>query len=192
MIKNEFYRAKVDMTVRSRREQNNNNIDKEVLKLEIGKMNNEPVEHTLAKQLGHNELKVREEGFAKVSGYLKSRSAEAVAVASAGSGESEPTDDEGNETCSQCPYQSDIEKVWKGLFYMMWHSDKLPVQDKLAKDMANLVSCVQFTEGNFEYFLAYVRAFFVTMSREWHGLDRYRTSKFLRLIRFIDLGGSRG
>merc|ERR1711893_586865 len=109
--------------------------------------NQDPEEHQICKQLGHNELANRKNGFALTKKYLheKSRSQE--------------------ETTSSKTHDN-LEKIWKGLFYMMWHSDKLTVQDKLAKEMS-------------------FSAFLLTMSREWQGLDRYRVSKFLRLVRFI-------
>lgn len=35
----------------------------------------------------------------------------------------------------------DLLKIWKGLFYCMWMSDKAPVQQELAAAMSKLVWC---------------------------------------------------
>ncbi|KXZ48718.1 hypothetical protein GPECTOR_25g300 [Gonium pectorale] len=54
-------------------------------------------------------------------------------------------------------------KIWKGLFYCFWHSDKAPVQSA------------------YQFFSAFV----TTMRREWFGIDRLRLDKFLLLIRKV-------
>jgi ribosomal RNA-processing protein 1 len=35
----------------------------------------------------------------------------------------------------------DLLKVWKGLFYCMWMSDKVPVQQQLAGNISHIVHC---------------------------------------------------
>ena len=137
--------------------------------------NPEPIEHQLCKNLAHNDLKTRKSAFNTIPNYLSKNSKSFL---------HQPI----NEKSSTIT-QINLEKLWKGLFYMMWHSDKLPVQDKLAKDMSMLIYEIDFEEKDFDYLVCYLNGFFVTMSREWHGLDRYRVSKFLRLIRFTWFGG---
>jgi len=142
---------------------NNNNsmIDTKIENSEI------PEEHLICKQLAHNELVNRTNGFALTKKYLQEKSKVGY-----------PYDDE-----TKLKIHDNLEKIWKGLFYMMWHSDKLTVQDKLAKDMSLLMR--EIDVENEEFTVMYFSAFLLTMSREWQGLDRYRVSKFLRLVRLM-------
>ncbi|TKA51715.1 hypothetical protein B0A49_13477 [Cryomyces minteri] len=82
-------------------------------------------------------------------------------------------------TARQTPF-SDVEllKLWKGLFYCMWMSDRPRTQQRLAIDMAGLVDGI----GK-ENFLPWMDAFWKTMSREWMGIDVLRMDKFLFLTR---------
>ncbi|KAK9842607.1 hypothetical protein WJX84_007015 [Apatococcus fuscideae] len=69
-------------------------------------------------------------------------------------------------------------KIWKGLFYCFWHSDKQPVQKHLAERLAEIISSLQP-----EVAVMYFRVFLKTMQREWFGIDRLRLDKFMLLIR---------
>ncbi|SGY16717.1 BQ5605_C012g06962 [Microbotryum silenes-dioicae] len=85
----------------------------------------------------------------------------------------------------------DIEmaKLWKGIFFCFWMSDKPLVQQALAQDLANLTLDVRPKDkdaGRVERFraaLAYLRGFWEAVVREWSGLDRLRLDKFYLLIR---------
>jgi ribosomal RNA-processing protein 1 len=70
-------------------------------------------------------------------------------------------------------------KLWKGLFFCMWHSDKPLTQQRLARDLADLLTVVSGREN----FLGFVRAFWQTIAREWSGIDALRMDKFLYLVR---------
>jgi ribosomal RNA-processing protein 1 len=70
-------------------------------------------------------------------------------------------------------------KLWKGLFYCMWMSDKPLNQQRLARDLAALVDVLQGQEN----VLGWLRAFWQTMAREWAGIDALRMDKFLYLVR---------
>lgn len=70
-------------------------------------------------------------------------------------------------------------KLWKGLYYTMWMSDKPRNQQQLARDLAALLH-VFTTRQNF---LVFVDGFWKTMSREWSGIDALRMDKFLYLVR---------
>lgn len=35
--------------------------------------------------------------------------------------------------------EEDLKKVWKGLFYAVWHADKVPVQEELIERVAGLM-----------------------------------------------------
>eukprot|EP00798_Chlamydomonas_sp_ICE-L_P021513 gene21513-28496_t len=76
--------------------------------------------------------------------------------------------------------KEDMMKIWKGLFYCFWMSDKAPVQAELAQRFADLLPSFN-TEMGFTYFSAFVG----TMRREWFGIDRLRLDKFLLLVRMF-------
>ncbi|KAF2401351.1 hypothetical protein EJ06DRAFT_542683 [Trichodelitschia bisporula] len=69
-------------------------------------------------------------------------------------------------------------KLWKGLFYCMWMSDKPRNQQRLARDLAGLVDIVHH-----DTVLPFLDAFWKTMAREWNGIDVLRMDKFLYLVR---------
>ncbi|KAL3629763.1 hypothetical protein CASFOL_026985 [Castilleja foliolosa] len=73
---------------------------------------------------------------------------------------------------------SDIKKLWKGLFYCLWHSDKTPNQLALINRLTSLFLSLQSSLS-----LEFFRGFLVTLRREWPGIDRLRLDKFYLLIR---------
>ncbi|GFP96910.1 probable homogentisate phytyltransferase 1 chloroplastic [Phtheirospermum japonicum] len=73
---------------------------------------------------------------------------------------------------------SDIKKLWKGLFYCLWHSDKTPNQLALINRLTSLFLSLQPSLS-----LEFFRGFLVTLRREWPGIDRLRLDKFYLLIR---------
>ncbi|KAL1629868.1 hypothetical protein SLS56_005137 [Neofusicoccum ribis] len=75
---------------------------------------------------------------------------------------------------------SEIEllKLWKGLFFCMWQSDKPRTQQQLATDLADLIFIMPLDAA-----LDFLAAFWKTMAREWVGIDRLRMDKFLFLVR---------
>ena len=60
-------------------------------------------------------------------------------------------------------------KLWKGLFFCMWMSDRPRVQQQLARDLAGLVDVVPG-----ELVVPFLEAFWRTMAREWLGIDVLR------------------
>lgn len=72
-------------------------------------------------------------------------------------------------------------KLWKALFYCMWHSDKPLVQHELAGKLAKLVHVPNEVSTS----LLYLKSFYITMEREWEGIDHLRLDKFYTLIRFM-------
>lgn len=70
-------------------------------------------------------------------------------------------------------------KLWKGLFFCMWMSDKPFVQQELANSIAGLVHCFARRDQS----LMFMDAFFKTMAREWFAIDRFRLEKFMMLVR---------
>ncbi|KAL0337816.1 UNVERIFIED_CONTAM: Ribosomal RNA processing protein 1B [Sesamum calycinum] len=79
---------------------------------------------------------------------------------------------------SQQLSDSDIKKLWKGLFYCLWHADKTPNQLALINRLTNLFLSLQPSLS-----LEFFRGFLVTLRREWPGIDRLRLDKFYSLIR---------
>ena len=51
----------------------------------------------------------------------------------------------------------------------MWLADKPEFQQELAVRLAKLTTCLRRDEG-----LRFMRVFWETMRREWHGIDHYR------------------
>jgi hypothetical protein len=73
-------------------------------------------------------------------------------------------------------------RLWKALFYAVWHSDKVPVQQELALNLSRLVRILAPEDDRVFVFL---ETFFETMQREWAGIDKHRIDKYLSLVRRI-------
>lgn len=69
-------------------------------------------------------------------------------------------------------------KLWKGLFYCMWMSDRPRTQQALADSLADLVSILPSSTV-----IPFLRAYWQTMQREWTNIDVLRMEKFLLLTR---------
>lgn len=82
---------------------------------------------------------------------------------------------------SSFPFQQeDFMRIWKGLYYNMWYSDKPLVQEDLAEQFGKLLECF---EGNLELSVNFFGAFLNTMCIQWFGIDQWRIDKFLMLTR---------
>lgn len=89
----------------------------------------------------------------------------------------------------------ELKKLWKGLFYCFWMSDKPLIQQRLADDLSNLVlvhpksttSTTQQDEGEMseraQGGLKFLETFWDTLVAEWSGLDKHRIDKFYLLVR---------
>lgn len=75
----------------------------------------------------------------------------------------------------------DLRKVWKGLFFCFWHSDKVPVQQELAERLSKLVSELK----PLNVAVTFWETFLETMAREWSSIDRLRLDKFMSLVRIF-------
>lgn len=75
--------------------------------------------------------------------------------------------------------EGDMMKLWKGLYYCFWMSDKPLVQEELAENISSFVSCFQNSESS----LVFIKSFLKTFGREWFGIDRWRTDKFMMFTR---------
>jgi ribosomal RNA-processing protein 1 len=75
-------------------------------------------------------------------------------------------------------------KLWKGLYYCFWHSDRVPVQQQLALQLSGIVHQLKYHN-----IIVFLGAFWTTMIREWPSLDALRIDKFYTLLRrFIEAG----
>uniref|UniRef100_A0AAG5CY59 Uncharacterized protein n=1 Tax=Anopheles atroparvus TaxID=41427 RepID=A0AAG5CY59_ANOAO len=77
---------------------------------------------------------------------------------------------------------ADFLRLWKGLFYCMWMSDKPLVQEELAESVGMLVRCF---DQNVPVAVQFFKAFMVTMGIEWFGIDRWRMDKFMMFVRRV-------
>ncbi|KAL2634761.1 hypothetical protein R1flu_006240 [Riccia fluitans] len=71
-----------------------------------------------------------------------------------------------------------LKKVWKGLFYCVWHADKAPVQAELIENLASLLE-----KAHIDVAVTFFKVFISTMRREWGGIDKLRLDKFYLLLR---------
>ncbi|KAJ1962102.1 hypothetical protein IWQ62_003643 [Dispira parvispora] len=76
--------------------------------------------------------------------------------------------------------QEEMLKIWEGLFYCMWMSDKPLVQQALADQLSSALLTIHES-----FFLLYIRAFWTVLFKEWRGIDKHRINKFLLLARFF-------
>ncbi|CAB3995151.1 ribosomal RNA processing 1 homolog A-like isoform X1, partial [Paramuricea clavata] len=104
-----------------------------------------------AKKLASNEKTVRDKAVKKLRTWISTR-----------------------RSVSSGLTESDMLKLWKGLFYCMWMSDKPKVQEELAETIAQLLHSFQITAAAVDY----LDGFYKTICREWHGIDRLRLDKF--------------
>ncbi|KAL3535386.1 hypothetical protein ACH5RR_003847 [Cinchona calisaya] len=74
--------------------------------------------------------------------------------------------------------EDDMKRLWKGLFYCLWHSDKAPAQGLLINRLSSLLFTLEPLLS-----LQYFTYFLVTLRREWTGIDHLRLDKFYLLIR---------
>jgi ribosomal RNA-processing protein 1 len=71
-------------------------------------------------------------------------------------------------------------KLWKGLFYCMWMSDKPLIQEDLAETISELVhSIIDRKTG-----LKFITVALKTMANHWSGIDTWRMVKFLMVSFF--------
>lgn len=105
-----------------------------------------------AKRLANNEKKTRDKAVKKLRVWLNSQSGK----------------------CSQ----EDFLKLWKGLFYCMWFSDKPLVQEQLADTLSQLLHACSEESG-----ILFFKCFMITIGREWDGIDLLRIDKFYMLVK---------
>ncbi|KAL0273457.1 UNVERIFIED_CONTAM: hypothetical protein PYX00_006113 [Menopon gallinae] len=127
--------------------------DPEALKKELM----EAQEISFAKVLAGNDKKMRDRAIKKLIKWLVIRS-----------------------KCKTVFTEENFKRIWAGLFYCMWMSDKLLVQEELAESISKLIRC--FNSNN-ESALLFIKGFYSLMNTEWPGIDQHRIDKFCMLIR---------
>ncbi|KAI0036589.1 Nop52-domain-containing protein [Vararia minispora EC-137] len=75
--------------------------------------------------------------------------------------------------------EQDMAKLWKGIFYCFWMSDKPLVQQALASELAEVMLNINPVSSA----LNFLEGFWQCMVREWNGIDRLRVDKYYMLIR---------
>lgn len=120
------------------------------------------------KQLASNNKKVRDNALETVQKYLCTKSFKEAK-------------------------QLQFNKLWKGLYFSMWFSDRPRPQQRLASELGELYllyfdqrdNKAQALTTNDKAFLKFCKAFWKVMSIEWLSIDRHRLDKFLMLVRRV-------
>lgn len=76
---------------------------------------------------------------------------------------------------------NDCLRLWKGLFYSMWMSDKPLNQENIANKIASLLHSFNQFESTLQFFAMFLK----TMALEWNGIDQWRIDKFMMLVRKV-------
>ncbi|KAJ7706006.1 nucleolar protein,Nop52-domain-containing protein [Mycena rosella] len=108
----------------------------------------------LAKYLASNDKKIRDKAIQSLSQFLSDDSQDPIS-------------------------KPDMDKLWKGIFYCFWMSDKPLVQQALATDLAELLLNITSVSSS----LSFLSGFWETTVREWSGIDRLRLDKYYMLVR---------
>ncbi|GHJ89451.1 hypothetical protein NliqN6_5853 [Naganishia liquefaciens] len=147
----------------------------------------------LGKQLAHTDKKVRDAAFANVTEFLSNGGITKLTAPIedahgmiAAEGE-EPS--ERDVRRGQLP-PVEMRRLWKGLFYCFWMSDKPLVQQRLATDLSSVVLEIDPKSTHDEDPLArdmaaldFIQGFWEAIIREWIGIDRFRMDKYYMLLR---------
>lgn len=126
---------------------------------------------TFVKQLSSNNRTVREKSLEALQGFLTAENA---------------------KQAKQLQYN----KIWKGLYFAMWFSDKPRPQQRLANKLGELYG-IYFNPKdnnakdkteltlNDKAFIKFSKGFWKIMCMEWYNIDRYRMDKYLLLMRRV-------
>jgi len=74
--------------------------------------------------------------------------------------------------------KEEIMRIWKGLHYCFWMSDKPLIQEELAETIGHLIHCFPGENA-----LVFIECGLITEGREWVGIDQWRMDKFMMLTR---------
>ncbi|VEU24373.1 DEKNAAC105652 [Brettanomyces naardenensis] len=113
--------------------------------------------NAFVRKLASNDRKTRDRAFETLTRYLSSKS-------------------KANQLTL-----FELQKLWKGLYYTMWFSDRPLPQKRLALKMSSLFS-QSISEDQFAVF---VTAFWFIVAKEWPQVDKWRIDKYLLLMRYV-------
>ncbi|CAK1592932.1 unnamed protein product [Parnassius mnemosyne] len=77
--------------------------------------------------------------------------------------------------------EDDFTRVWKGLFYAMWMSDKPLIQEELCENIAGILDI--FPLEQIKNAVLMTKAGLKVLATEWYGIDQHRMDKFMMLVR---------
>ena len=117
------------------------------------KMTSVSVEAQFAQKLAANEPVIRNKAVKKIRKWFSARS--------------EPFT------------EAEMMRLWKGLYYCFWMSDKPLVQEELAENISAFITCFKNKQSS----LIFIQSFLQTLGREWFGIDRWRVDKFMMFTR---------
>merc|ERR1712113_552441 len=109
---------------------------------------------TLARKLAANTLRERNIAFAELKKFLFGK----------------------NEFSLE---HNDAMRIWKGLFFMIWHSDGYQAQEDLCNQIAKFSKLFKTLKSQ----LAFYQGSVCILNREWMGIDRLRMDKYMLVIR---------
>ncbi|CCD22507.1 Rrp1p NDAI_0A03500 [Naumovozyma dairenensis CBS 421] len=99
------------------------------------------------------------------------------------------------EKCLKTFKQSQFNKLWKGLYFAMWFSDRPRPQQRLANKLGELYQLYFNKKDNENYkddlsindeaFVKFSKAFWKVLCLEWYNIDRFRMDKYLLLVRRV-------
>eukprot|EP00461_Guttulinopsis_vulgaris_P002251 UN02252 len=107
--------------------------------------------HNLYQHLVHNDKSVRQAAMRKLRAFITAKA---------------QVDDQ------------DMLKIWRGLFYCFWMSDKPEIQQEFS---CNLASNMHLWDA--DKALLYFWAAFKTLGDQWSTIDHHRMDKYLSLMR---------
>ncbi|KAL1463164.1 hypothetical protein WDU94_014945 [Cyamophila willieti] len=73
----------------------------------------------------------------------------------------------------------DFIRLWEGLFFCMWMSDKPLIQEECAETISNLIHAFATEDSA----LSFIRSFYHSMCNKWSSIDVFRLDKFAMLVR---------
>lgn len=68
---------------------------------------------------------------------------------------------------------TEMDELWKGLFYCLWMADKRPIITSTIRNVVDLTDIAGWP---------FLEALFTCLMREWFGIDKHRVDKFYELI----------
>lgn len=126
--------------------------------------------NAFVKQLASNNRKVRENALETLQKYLNTKQFKDAS-------------------------QMQFNKLWKGLYFAMWFSDRPRPQQRLANELGEL-HMIYFDQRdnatssgplsqNDEAFIKFSKGFWKIICMEWFNIDRHRIDKYLLLVRRV-------